>query len=145
MSQIYIFFSFFHIGYYRYWVDFPGTHSGSLPAICSICAHPIFPVYPLPTPPLGFPFGTYKLDFKICEFVSVLYILLYLFNQLNGIIWYCVWLTSLIIMISGSIRVAAHGIISSFYGWIIVHCVYIYMYIYICILSSLFIALSMEI
>ena len=45
-----------------------------------------------------------------------------------------VWLTSLSMIISRSIHVAANGIFYSFYGWVIFHCTYIphFLYPFIC-------------
>ena len=37
-----------------------------------------------------------------------------------------VWLTSFSMIVSRSIHIAANGIISFFYGWVIFHCVYMY-------------------
>ena len=44
-----------------------------------------------------------------------------------------VWCTSLSMIISRSIYVGANGIISSFYGWILVHCIYVpHLYPFLC-------------
>ena len=82
--------------------------------------------------PNVFPLVTNKFSFEICEFHSLLWInsLVSFFNRLHilVILWYLsfsVWLTSLSI-ISRSIHVVANGNISFFfYGWVILHCMYV--------------------
>ena len=73
------------------------------------------------------------LSMSVCLFLFYKWAHLYLFFQIphiSNIIWYLsfsVWLTSLCMIISRSIQVAANGIISFFFdGWVIFHCIYIY-------------------
>ena len=54
---------------------------------------------------------------------------IFLFPHISEIIQYLsfsVWLISLSIMPSSSIHVASNGRTSFFYGWILVHCIYMY-------------------
>ena len=104
--------------------------------ITTLSVNPKVLIYPLPPP--TFPFGNHACF--LCLWVYFWFV-----NKFICIIlldstykWYrmlfvILCLTSLSMIISRSIHVAANGIISLFfYGWVILHCVYAHLYPFIC-------------
>ena len=104
----------------KYWVQFPVLYSETLSVICFIYSgvyvNPQILIYH-PWPP--FPFGNHKLVLRVCGSISVLYVVFFprKIPHVTDIIWYFVfvWLTSLSVIISRSIHIAANGIISFFF------------------------------
>ena len=90
------------------------THSSTLAwniyiSVCMLIPNSQF------IPPLFFPFGTHKFIFYVCEFISGNKIILSFFKDSTykryPMIFVFVWFTSLSVILSGSIHVAANGII----------------------------------
>ena len=84
------------------------------------------------TPSLPRPLGNHKSiilqvhEFLFCGKFHLCHILRF---YICDIIWhlsFSFWLISLSMRVSSSIHVAANGIIFSFYGWVVFHCVYIH-------------------
>ena len=82
------------------------------------------------TPLPSLPFGNHKLVFYVSgsilsynKFICIIF-LVSIYKWYHMIfVFHC--LTSLSMIISGSIHVATNGIISFFYGWVLFHCTYI--------------------
>ena len=107
---------------------------------------PVHPVFPFPALcPHIFPRHLYLYFCSANRFICTIF----LDSTYMHWYWYSFfsfWLTSLCKIVSRSICVSINDNISSFYGWVIFHCIYRYMSsVCICTTSSLSIHLSLDI
>ena len=101
---------------------------------CCLCTLQLISVnLKLPTPCLPQPSPPWQLP--VCSvsdcFVDRLICVIFYTPYISDTIWYLPFsflFTSLSMIISSCIHVGANGIISFFYGWVIFHCVCVYIY-----------------
>ena len=101
------------------WLKWLSTHAQFVSANSKLLIHP--------SP--SSPFGNHKFVFYVCFcFINKFICTINLIPHIRDIIQYLsfsLWLTSLSMIISRSLHVAANGITSSFYDWVVFHCIFV--------------------